>query len=89
VRDRNLNEGNADQRIDAGFRHLNSLSNRLERAFETRVEDLREADRELLLLAERRLISSVSPTIGDRVEFALAKDRYEHACRAAAFLGCH
>jgi hypothetical protein len=60
-----------------------------ERDIEAKIRDFSQPKRELLMLAWRRLISAVAPTIGDREASFFATRQFKRACAEAAFLGCH
>lgn len=87
-RDGTLNENNAEMRIELGFRQLNHISQNLEQIF-MRTPDLTVVQHELLLLQERRLISSVADVMGDREALLFAQLHLRRACDAATFLGCN
>lgn len=85
--DGTLNEENAEKRIGIGFRRLNNIGQNLEQIF-SRSPDLSAVQHELLLLQERRLISSIADVMGDREALLYADLRYRRACNTATFLGC-
>jgi len=88
VRYGRLDMDNAERHVRTGFQRMNAINVKFERDIETKIRDLGQAERELLMLAWRRLISAVAPMIGDSDAFFLARRQFKHACAGAAFLGC-
>lgn len=88
LRTGDLSQANVEHRVQASFGRLNAISQGLERAFRAGLQGLSQANRELLLLAEQRLIKAVAPSIIGQEELAIAEERYAQACDEAAFLGC-
>lgn len=80
---------NAERHVRAGFQRMNAISADFERDNEAKFQDLSQPTQELLMLAWRRLISAVAPTIGDREASFFATRQFKRACAEAAFLGCH
>jgi len=67
---------------------MNAINTNFAHGIEVETEGLGRAKRELLILAWKRLISAVAPTIGDREALFFATRRFKRACSEAAFLGC-
>lgn len=84
-----LDMENAERHVRAGFQRMNAISADFERDNEAKIQDLSQPTRELLMLAWRRLISAVAPTIGGREASFFATRQFKRACAEAAFLGCH
>jgi hypothetical protein len=88
MRESNLNMGNAERHVRKGFRRLNAISRSLGHAIEVEIGGIGQAERELLVVAQRRLISATAPTIGDKEAFFFATKQFRRTCTKAAFLGC-
>jgi len=80
---------NAEHHVRARVQRMNTISADFERDIEAKIRDLAQPKRELLMVAWRRLISAVAPTIGDRETFFFATRQFKRACAEAAFLECH
>jgi hypothetical protein len=85
----NLDMNNAEHHVRAGFQRMNAVNADFEHDIEAKIRDLSQPKRELLMLAWRRLISAVAPTIGGREAAFFATRQFKRACAEAAFLGCH
>lgn len=71
----------APRLVDPAIKVLNSIDLSLQRKFGDKIAGLRRDERELLLLAQRRLFSAVASAIVSRAEFLSAEIRYRWLVR--------
>jgi len=88
ARDESIDAENVNRKMAGASRVLNDVDESLTRSFKDRVRGLDGGERELLILAARRVISAVSSEMTSEVNETLAAQRFESACEAAGFQHC-